>query len=281
LTTPSCSSWSFTSVSSAESDAGSPSTGSCPASSSSIGRRHSTSSRARSASRRPGELRVPQRRGVHLVGEPRVLAAHGVHRGARVGERRVGRARPFLGVGEARLGVAHLRLARLELQAPLGEARRQLAVGLGERRQLAGERGQPLGRGLRLARQPALAVGGDLQPRLRLRLLDLEDGARLARQLELVVGAVDLGARLRGLALARRGAVGGLPRAFVEPVRALLQLRAARVEPAAELPRRRHLALGSVRRPLGVRARVVGAPGLLLRHGHALLRLGLLALGVA
>jgi hypothetical protein len=64
-------------------------------------------------------------------------------------------------------------------------------------------------------------------------------------------------------------------------VRAPFQLRAARVQPSAELLGVGHLALGALPAPLGVRARVVGAPGLLLRHGHALLRLGLLALGDA
>src|SRR5439155_14283844 len=95
------------------------------------------------------------------------------------------------------------RLARLEVEPPRAHLLGGLAVGLGERAQLALARLEALRRRRALLGEPALAVLRPLHARLGLRLLHLPHRALLARGLERVVTLGELRARLGGLLLAR------------------------------------------------------------------------------
>src|SRR6188508_2752955 len=84
-------------------------------------------------------------------------------------------------VSELLFGVLERVLPRIKIALPMRQLLTQLQVGAGQRRKLLLQRLQTSGRGRELFAQVPLAIGGNLELRLRLSATDLTRGSLLAR----------------------------------------------------------------------------------------------------
>ena len=140
-----------------------------------------------------------------------------------------------LRISEPSVGVGLQLLFGVQRRAPVVKLLRQLLIGIRQRGELVGERLHAGGGGRIFFDQPLLAVDGDREARLRLRLRDLPRGARFTCLFLLAFGGAHLGARFRNLRVRFTGArahggrlIGQLSRARIQltqPCRKLLGQR--------------------------------------------------------